>query len=533
MQSGFLRNALSVALLAGTACVAQAKPLVVCTEASPDGFDIVQSTTAVTADASAETLYDRLVRFNRGTTQVEPALAESWEISPDGLTYTFHLRKGVKFHSTDWFKPTRELNADDVLWSFERQRDPKHPWHDKSSRGFPYFEAMEFSTLIGNIEKLDPYTLRFTLTKPQAPFLADLAMGFTSIYSAEYADQLLKAGTTEKLNSQPIGTGPFVFQRYAKDAQIRFKSNPDYWDGEPPSEKLLFSITPDSNVRLQQLRAGACQIALYPRPFDVPALKADAKLKVLEMDSLLTSYVALNTRHAPLDDVRVRQAINLAVDNNAYIQAVFGPDAASQAINPYPSTLLGYDESIAAWPHDPARARKLLEEAGHKDDIKLTIFTRPGGGPTNPNPALGAQLLQADLAAVGIQSEIRVFEWGEMIKRAKNGEHDLVFMGWAGDNGDPDNFISPNLTCAAAKSGENQAGWCDKAFDELIIQARENNDPEQRAALYRKALAIFHEQAPWIPQAHPKQFTAMSKDVEGFVQSPLGSNNFAKTTRKP
>ncbi|TRX76207.1 ABC transporter substrate-binding protein [Pseudomonas mangiferae] len=528
----FFRNALSIALLAAGACVAQAKPLVVCTEASPDGFDIAQYTTAVTADASAETLYDRLVRFTRGTTQVEPGLAERWEISPDGLTYTFFLRKGVKFHTTEYFKPTREFNADDVLWSFERQRDAKHPWHDQAARGFPFFESMEFGSLIGNIEKLDPYTVRFTLTKPQAPFLADLAMGFTSIYSAEYADALLKADTLDKLNSQPVGTGPFVFQRYAKDAQIRFKANPDYWDGVPPSEKLLFSITPDSNVRLQQLRAGACQIALYPRPFDVPGLRKDDKLAVLEMDSLLTSYVGINAAHPPLDDVRVRQAINLAVDGKAYIDAVFGPDAATQAVNPYPSTMLGYDDSITPWPHDPERAKKLLEEAGHKDGFKLTIFTRPGGGPTNPNPALGAQMLQADLKAVGIEAEIRVIEWGEMIKRAKAGEHDLVFMGWAGDNGDPDNFLSPNLSCAAVTSGENYSRWCDKAFDSLITQARENNDPEQRAALYRKSLAIFHEQAPWIPQAHPRQFTALSKDVDGFVQSPLGSNNFAKTKRK-
>ncbi len=528
----FIRHALSIALLAAGACAVQAKPLVVCTEASPDGFDIAQYITAVTADASSETVYDRLVRFNRGTTRVEPALAERWEISPDGLVYTFFLRKGVKFHTTDYFKPTREFNADDVIWSFERQRDPKHPWHDLAARGFPYFDSMEFGSLIGNIEKLDPYTVRFTLTRPQAPFLADLAMAFTSIYSAEYADQLLKAGTPDKLNSQPIGTGPFAFQRYVKDAQIRFKSHPDYWDGAPPSEKLLFSITPDSNVRLQQLRAGACQIALYPRPFDVPALRKDDKLKVMEMDSLLTSYIALNASHPPLDDVRVRQAINLAVDNKAYLNAVFGPGAATQAINPYPSTLLGYDETLQAWPHDPERAKKLLAEAGHPDGIKLTIFTRPGGGSTNPNPALGAQMLQADLKAVGIETEIRVIEWGEMNKRAKAGEHDLLFMGWAGDNGDPDNFLSPNLSCAAAASGENYSRWCDKAFDQAIIQARENNDPEQRAALYRKALGIFHEQAPWIPQAHPKQFTAMSKDVEGFVQSPLGTNNFAKTRRK-
>lgn len=135
-----LKAAIAAALLSVAAGVS-AKPLVVCTEASPEGFDMVQYTTAVTADAVAETIFNRLVDFKPGTTDIEPALAESWEISPDGLTYTFHLRKGVKFHSTDYFKPTREMNADDVLWSFQRQLDPKHPWHDKSSVGFPISRA--------------------------------------------------------------------------------------------------------------------------------------------------------------------------------------------------------------------------------------------------------------------------------------------------------------------------------------------------------------------------------------------------------
>ena len=525
-----LRASIVLSLAFGCAAV-QAKPLVVCTEAAPEGFDIVQYTTAVTADATSEALFDRLVRFKPGTTEIEPALAERWDISPDGLSYTFHLRKGVKFHSTPWFTPSREMNADDVLWSIQRQHDPKHPWHVQANRGFPYFEAMEFGKLIGRIEKLDEHSVRFVLNQPQAPFLADLAMGFTSIYSAEYAEQLLKAGKQELLNSQPVGTGPFVLQRYAKDAQVRYTSHPDYWDGEPASEKLLFAITTDPNVRIQKLRSGACNIALYPRPFDIPALKADDNLKVLELDSLLTAYVALNVRHKPLDDVRVRQAINLAVDKQAYLGAQFGAEGASSAVAPYPSTLLGYNSQLEGWPHDPQRARQLLAEAGHADGISLSIWTRPGGGPTNPNPSLGAQMLQADLAAVGIKTDIRVMEWGELIKRAKNGEHDLVFMGWAGDNGDPDNFLTPNLSCAAAQSGENLAGWCDTEFDRLIIQARETTEPQQRAALYRKALAIFHQQAPWIPQAHPKQFSAISRDIEGFTLSPMGSNNYAKVKR--
>ena len=230
----------------------------------------------------------------------------------------------MKFHQTPWFTPSRELNADDVLWSFQRQRDKEHDWHELAPRGFPYFEAMGFAELIAEIEALDEHRVRFTLKHPEAPFLADLAMGFTSIYSAEYAEQLLDAETPEKLNSQPIGTGPFVFERYAKDAQVRFAGNPHYWGGKPALDRLLLAITPDPNTRIQQLKAGACQVALFPRPSDVPALREHKDLQVLELDSLLTAYVAINTRHKPLDDVRVRQAINLTFDRAAYLRAQFG-----------------------------------------------------------------------------------------------------------------------------------------------------------------------------------------------------------------
>ncbi|WP_375740121.1 ABC transporter substrate-binding protein [Pseudomonas boanensis] len=526
------RSLLSLALCLPLYATAS-QSLVVCTEASPEGFDIVQYTAATTADASAETVFDRLVRFAPGTTRLQPGLAESWSISQDGLVYEFQLRRGVKFHETAGFKPSRAFNADDVIWSFQRQLDATHPWHKLSPRGFPYAESMALGQLIERIDKLDDYRVRFTLTHPEAPFLANLAMGFASIYSAEYAAQLLAAGTPDLLNRQPVGTGAFIFERYRKDAQIRFRANPDYWAGAPKVDRLLFAITPDPNVRLQQLKAGACQVAVYPRPTDIASLRDDPRLSILELDSLLTAYVGINTRHAPLDDVRVRQAINLAFDKKAYLRAQYGEGNASAAVTPYPATLLGYNDKLEPWPHDPERARKLLAEAGHPNGFKLSIWTRPGGGPTNPNPGIGAQMLQADLAAIGIKADIRVYEWGELIKRAKNGEHDLIFMGWAGDNGDPDNFLTPNLSCAAAKSGENQAGWCNAAFDGLIQQAGAMNDPTKRAELYRQALAIFHEQAPWIPLAHPKQFSVVRKGVEGFVLNPLGSNNFSRVWIKP
>ncbi|WKL54155.1 ABC transporter substrate-binding protein [Pseudomonas kielensis] len=515
-----------------TAIGASAKPLVVCTEASPEGFDPVLYTTAVTADAAAETLFNRLVDFKPGTAQIQPALAESWDISPDGLQYTFHLRPGVAFHTTDYFKPTRTLNADDVVWSFQRQLDPNHPWHKQSAVGFPYFESMDFQNLLKRVEKVDDMSVRFTLNRPEAPFLLDLGMAFTSIHSAEYAAQLQKADKMADLNSKPIGTGPFIFQRYAKDAQVRYKANPHYFRGKPPADPLIFAITPDNNTRLQKLKANECQVALYPKPDDVPSIQADPALQIATIAAMSTGYTAINTSRPYLSDVRVRRAIELALDKQNYVDTLYGKGNAIAAVNPYPPALLGYNTTLKNPPQDLDQARALLKEAGVPPGTVFTLYTRNAGGPTNPNPQLGAQLIQADLAKVGITIDIRVMEWAEMLKRAKKGEHDLVSAGWSGDNGDPDNFLGPLLSCEAAKNGENYSRWCNPQFQALITQARATTGTAERAALYEKALVILHDEVVWVDQAHPKMFTAMRKNVDGYYMNPLTTNNFATTQVK-
>ena len=523
---------LGTGLLAATSITQAANnSLVFCSEGSPAGFDTAQYTTATDNDA-AEPLYNRLAEFEKGATNVVPGLATRWDISEDGLKYTFHLREGVKFHTTKYFTPTRDFNADDVLWSLRRQLDPNHPWHDKTSVGYPYFESMAFKDLIKSVEKTDDHTVVITLARPEAPFLRDMAMAFTSIYSAEYGDQLLKAGKTGDLNSKPIGTGAFIFQRYNKDAQVRFKANPEYFRGKPPADTLVFAIATDSNVRLQKLRANECQVALYPKPDDVPSIKTDPRLKVAEIEALVTGYIAMNTEHKYLSDVRVRKAINMAFDRQTHVDQLFGKGNALVGVNPYPPTMIGYNNDNQNPPRDLAKARALLKQAGVPEGTVITLFTRNGGGPTNPNPRLSAEMLQADLAKIGLKLDIRVMEWAEMLRRAKKGEADLVSTGWAGDNGDPDNFLSPLLSCDAAKTGENYARWCNSKFQELITRAREVIDNDERARLYAEALKVYDDDQPWISMAHPKMFTAMRDNVEGYVINPLTNNNFATTKVK-
>ena len=527
-----LFNSLFAAGALFATAVAQAAPLSVCSEASPEGFDVVQYNSLTTTNATADVLMNRLVEFDAAQGKVVPSLAASWTVSADGLVYDFTLRDDVKFHSTAYFKPSRELNADDVLFSFQRMLYPAHAWHKTAPGGYPHAQSLQLGSLIKAIEAPTPNTVRFTLSHPDATFLATLSMGFASIYSAEYADKLLKAGTPEKLNSQPIGTGPFVFQRFQKDAVVRYRANPDYFAGKPAVDPLIFAITTDANVRLQKLKRGECQVALSPKPLDIAEAGKDGTLKVASTPAFMTAFVAINSQHPPLDKPEVRQAINLAFDKQAYLKAVF-EDSAVAANGPYPPNTWSYAKDLPGYPLDLKKAKALLTKAGLGEGFSTTIWTRPSGSLLNPNPSLGAQMLQADLAKIGIKAEIRVIEWGELIRRAKAGEHDLLFMGWAGDNGDPDNFLSPNLSCAAAESGENQARWCDKDFEALMRKAREVSDPAERAKLYEQAQVVFHEQAPWIPLAYPKLFNVRRNTVQGYVINPLSNNNFATTSVKP
>ncbi|EQM69845.1 ABC transporter substrate-binding protein [Pseudomonas tohonis] len=511
---------------------AQAASLSVCTEASPEGFDVVQYNSLATTNASADVLMNRLVEFDAQRGELVPGLAQSWEVSPGGLAYTFTLRPGVRFHATEYFKPGRELDVDDVLFSFQRMLDAANPWHKVAQSGFPHAQSMQLPQLIKSIDKVAPLQVRFTLNKPDATFLATLSMGFASIYSAEYAEQLMKAGTPEKLNAQPIGTGPFVFKRFQKDAVVRYSANPDYFAGKPAVDGLIFAITPDANVRLQKLRRGECQIALSPKPLDVQAASKDAALKVVQTPAFMTAFIGINSQHPPLDQAKVRQAINLAFDKPSYLKAVF-EGSASAANGPYPPNTWSYAKDLPGYAHDPEKARALLAEAGFKDGFKTTIWTRPSGSLLNPNPSLGAQLLQADLGKVGIQAEIRVIEWGELIRRAKAGEHDLLFMGWAGDNGDPDNFLTPQFSCASVQSGLNFARYCDAELDKLISDGKGLADQAERTALYIKAQRIIQEQALWLPLAHPTAFALTRAGVEGYQANPFGRQDFSHVSVKP
>ena len=501
---------------------AQAQNLVYCSEGSPEGFVPALYTSGTTFDASSHTVYNQLVEFETGTTNVVPGLAESWEVSEDGTEITFTLRQGVKFHSNDRFTPSRDFNADDVIFTFERQRDPEHPFHTASGGTWEYFQGMSMPDLIESIEKVDDYTVKFKLTRPEAPFVANMAMDFASILSAEYADAV--ADNPEMLNQQPIGTGPFEFVAYQKDAVIRYERFDDYW-GEPAKvENLIFAITPDASVRYQKLQAGECHVMPYPNPADIAAMKEAEGIEVMEQEGLNVGYLAYNTTQAPFDKPEVRKALNMAIDKQAILDVVF-QGSGKIAKNPIPPTMWSYSEEIEDDSYDPEAAKQMLADAG-VEDLSMKIWAMPVQRPYNPNARRMAELIQEDMSEIGVNVEIVSYEWGEYLERSKDKDRDgAVLLGWTGDNGDPDNFLAVLLGCDGV-GGSNRAQWCNDEFEALIQEAKTKSSQEERAELYKEAQKVFKEQAPWATIAHSVVSMPMRSEVEGYVVHPLGGHIF-------
>lgn len=502
-----------------------AKTLVYCSEGSPENFTPALNTTGTSFDA-ARPVYNQLVEFERGTTKVVPSLAESWTVSEDGKEITFKLRKGVKFHSgVNGFTPTRDFNADDVLFSFERQWKPENPYHKVTGGAYDYFNDMSMPDLLKSIDKVDDYTVKFVLTEPNSPMLANLAMDFGTITSKEYADFLLKKGTPEQYDQIPVGTGPFSFVNYQKDAVIRYKANPAYFAGKPALDNLVYAITPDPTARYAKLKKGECHVMIAPNPADIAGMKTDPVVNLISQPGLNIGYLSFNTQKPPFDKKEVRQAFNMAIDKAAIIKDVY-QGAGQAAINPIPPTIWSYNTAIKDYPYDPAKAKAMLAEAGVKTPLDIDLWWMPVQRPYNPNAKRIAEIMQADLAKIGVNAKLVSYEWGEYRKRLQQGEHMTGQLGWTGDNGDPDNFFFL-LGCAAARpGGQNLSKWCNKDFDALINKAKTISDTAERTKLYEQAQVIVKEEAPWFTIAHSVVYEPTRKEVVDYKVSPLGRHEF-------
>ncbi|CAM4134041.1 ABC transporter substrate-binding protein [Roseateles saccharophilus] len=494
-----------------------------CAAGSPKTFDPAMTDSGVDHITHLP-IFGTLIETQRGTDQLIPGLATSWSLSPDGLAYTFELRRGVAWQTTDEFKPTREFNADDVLFTFGRLLNrPDGPGgaFAKALPGVsPYVVSFGWEKLVRKVEKLGGQQVRITLAERDASFLSALTFVFAAIQSAEQGAQLLKAGRPQRIAQQPVGTGPFQLKSFRQDAVIRYVKHPGWWrrDERPRADQLVFAITPDANVRAQRLKRDECDIAAPVGPAELAELKKAPAIKLVTAPGMNVGILAYNTRRPALARPEVRQALDMAIDKAAILRTVYG-DAGVIASSPIPAANWAHDETLRPTPHDPARARALLEKAGVLP-LNLTLWAMPVVRAYNPNGQLMAQMIQADWAKVGVTARIVTYEWGEYLRRIDAGEHDAALSGWYGDP-EPANTAG-QLACGAFSG----TSWCNPVYDKLLAEARQALKREDRKPLYARAQRLAMQELPWSPIAYGQLAVPERATVRNFVLELDGSMYF-------
>ncbi|MCU8028202.1 peptide ABC transporter substrate-binding protein SapA [Shewanella sp. SM73] len=513
------------------ACGPQRLPsgLVYCSEGNPESFNPQLVTSGTTIDATSHQIYSRLVDYDTQSGKLVPALATSWAMSDDGLSYRFTLRENVQFQHSKRFTPTRPFNADDVLFSFKRIIDTQHPYHFVSRTGYPFFQSIGFSEQVKGIEKINDHEVVFYLTRKDASFLSNLATDFAVILSDEYAQQQLTLGHPENVDHFAIGTGPFTLVQYAKNEYIRYRRHPDFW-GEPAKiDMLVFDITPKSTVRLAKLIAGDCSVSALPKAGELPVIKQHEELNIESQPGLNVAFWAFNTQKPPLNDVRVRRALAYAVDKQNILRAVY-QNTAIEATGVLPPASWAYDNNKGLVDYNPQKARDLLKEAGIKN-LSIDIWAMPVARAYNPNALKTAELIQSDLANIGVKVNIVSYDWSVFSQRLSRDDYDSVLIGWNADNSDPDNFFTPLLSCAAMQSNNNRSRWCNPEFDAILDSAREVSDQGERKVIYQQAEAFLAEQVPMLSLAHAKRVALTRHDVKDMQLTPFGGISFAHTSQ--
>jgi len=466
-----------------------------------------------------DNIFDTLVQFKDGTTEIEPGLAQSWEVSSDSLRYTFHLRSNVKFHDGT------PLNADAVVFSLLRQHDPKHEAY-RYAQAWSYWQDMGMDKLVSSIEKVDDKTVRIVLRTPNAPFLANMAMSFASIVSPSAVRK-----HKQDFARNPVGTGPFKFISWTKNEKIVLDANPEFWGGQTKLARVIFRSYPDASTRLNAFLAKEIHMMNLPSPDQVVIIKQKRPdAKVLEEAAMNVAYLAFNTGKGPFAQAKVRQALNMAVNKEAIIKGVYA-GMGVPAVNPIPPSLWGYNSSITPYSYNQAKAKQLLAEAGFPKGFESELYYPPVSRPYMPDAKRVAEAIQADFKAVGVKVQLTTHEWAVYLDKTKKGEHPMALMGWTGDNGDPDNFLSVLLSGDNAKAPASNIAFYDNSkVTQILRDAQKVTLQKKRAELYRQAQQLIHQDAPWIPVAHSRVAMPMDPKVQGFILQPNGSRRFFRVS---
>lgn len=459
-----------------------------------------------------KSLYSRLMDYEPGTANLVPSLAESFDVSADGLTYTFKLRPGVKFSNG------RAVVASDVKYSIERAVNPKTQGPGAGFFGaIAGFDAVSGGTseTLSGIETPDDQTVIFKLSRPDATFLHVLAINFASVVPKEAVEAA--AGDFGK---KPVGSGTFILKDWTIGQKLVFDRNPDYFNKDLPYiDKVTVEVGQEPLVALLRLQKGEVDIAgdgIPPAKFLEIKNSPDGAQMIVDGEQLQTGYLTLNTKIKPLDDVKVRQAINMAVNKERITRILNG--RATPANQPLPPLMPGYDKTFTGYAFDVEKAKALLAEAGYPDGFETVLFSTN----TDPQPRI-AQAIQQDLAAIGVKAEVRALAQGNVIAAGgTEGEAPMIWSGgmaWIADFPDPSNFYGPILGCSGAvQGGWNWSWYCNEALDKRAIEADSMSDPAkvaERQAAWGKIFTDIMADAPWVPIINERRVVAKSLRMGG------------------
>jgi peptide/nickel transport system substrate-binding protein len=479
--------------------------LVISQQADPTGLD----PEAVLNNSSGfvmATIYDGLVNYKSGTVEVGPGLAESWEVSDDGMTYTFHLRQGVSFHDGTPFNAQTYVQGLDRL----KKEDP----HSIYNTG-PVESYIDFTYgAVDSYKAVDDKTVEFRLKHAFAPFLTSLAMVWNGVVSPAAA---IKYG--KDFRNNPVGTGPFVFKEWRHNDQVILEANKSYWGGQPKVDRLIFKINPDAQASLLALRQGDVHILADVNTQLVPAIRANSDLTLMTQPGLAISGMGMPCDTAPFTDKRVRQALNYAIDRDAINKSLFKGLAVPMTA-PLPEAQWGFDPSLKGYPYDPDKARSLLAAAGLQNGFKSELLTYNSARGYNPAGPELAVAIQGYLRKIGVQVSVQKAEMGSYLSQIRSGKYGGMFLvGWTGDNGDPDNFLYELFSSDNIPVGDTPR-YRNPDVDTALRQAQQEPNHDKRVALYQQAQKIILDDAPWVFINSVEQVRAASKRVQGYVLNP-------------
>lgn len=461
------------------------------------GTDVSTFDPHFTTDSATEVinknLYNNLVRFNQDM-ELIPDLATNWELDPDdGVTWTFELRQGVKFHDGT------DFNAEAVKACLERVVD--------KDTGSPRRSVLE---MIESVEAVDEYTVKIVTGYPCGSFLRQLAHPVAAMISPTAIEKYGK-----DLARNPVGTGPLKLVEWSSGEKIVMEGNADYYDGAPKVDKVVFRIVPEDATRAMLIESGQADVVMRLPITELERLRSNQDLTFIETPTLMTMYVALNNQKGALADPRVRQAMNYAVDKELIIKDIVG-DLAILADAPISPATWGHAE-IGAYPYDPEKAKTLLEEAGYGDGLELELWTPVGRYLMDQQVSVN---LQAQLAEVGIDMKIRQWEFQALMSEVKKGEFDMVLLGWSPSTGDADQGLFPVFESSQWPPGSNRAHYKNEQVDQWLKQAKVEVVPEERLALYQKIQQTVVDEAAWLFLYYPKQVVVCRSNVQGVEVLP-------------